>query len=296
MDIQWRDIASRIESLFSASFSIGGSQVTLADLLVVLGILVGTWLLSRGIRRALEGFMRQRDIGDQGTVSITLRILHYSIMVIGLMTALSQVNINLSGLFAAGAVFAVGIGFALKNLSENFVSGIILMFERSIKPGDIVEVDGYVVRVVRLGIRTTLARNRNDEEILVPNSHLVDATVKNFTLHDTLLRIRAQVGVEYSSDMSRVVEALQKAAEAQPWRLRSHDPVVLMKEFGSSSVDFEVSVWTDDPWRAPRLRSQLMQGIWLALADADIAIAFPQLDVHFDVPVTEAPSGLPQAS
>ena len=296
MDIQWQDIGARIESLFSLSFSIGGSQVTLADLLVVLGILVATWLVSRGIRRALEGFMHRRDIGDPTTVSITLRILHYLIMVIGLMTALSQVNINLSGLFAAGAVFAVGIGFALKNLSENFVSGVILMFERSIKPGDIVEVDGYVVRVVRLGIRTTLARNRDDEEILVPNSHLVDATVKNFTLHDTLLRIRAQVGVEYSSDMSRVLEALQKAAEAQSWRLKSHEPVVLMKEFGSSSVDFEVSAWTNEPWLAPRLRSQLMQGIWFALAEADISIAFPQLDVHFDAPVHESLSRLPRAS
>jgi small-conductance mechanosensitive channel len=296
MDIQWQDIGARIESLFSASFSIGGSAVTIADLLVVMGILIATWLVSRGIRKALEGFMRRRDIGDPGTVSITLRILHYSIMAVGLMTALTQVNINLSGLFAAGAVFAVGIGFALKNLSENFVSGIILMFERSIKPGDIVEVDGYVVRVLRLGMRTTLARNREDEEILVPNSHLVDATVKNFTLHDTVLRIRAQVGVEYSSDMARVMEVLQKTADAQPWRIQSHDPVVLMKEFGSSSVDFEVSVWTDDPWLAPRLRSKLMQGIWFALADADITIAFPQLDVHFDAPVTKALSGLPRAS
>ncbi len=296
MDIPWQDIGSRIESLFSASFSIGGSAVTIADLLVVMAILFATWAFSRVVRKGLERFMRRRDIGDEGTVAVALRIMHYGIMGIGLMTALSQVNINLSGLFAAGAVFAVGIGFALQNLSENFVSGIILMFERSIKPGDIVEVDGYVVRVLRLGMRTTLARNREDEEILVPNSHLVAATVKNFTLHDTVLRIRADVGVEYSSDMARVMEVLHTMAEGQHWRLKERDPVVMMTGFGASSVDFEVSVWTDDPWLAPRLRSKLLQGIWFALAEADITIAFPQLDVHFDAPVSEALSRLPRAS
>ena len=158
------------------------------------------------------------------------------------------------------------------------------------------EVDGYVVRVLRLGMRTTLARNREDEEILVPNSHLVAATVKNFTLHDTVLRIRADVGVEYSSDMARVMDVLQTMAESQPWRLQDRDPVVMMTGFGASSVDFEVSIWTDDPWLAPRLRSKLLQGIWFALAEADITIAFPQLDVHFDAPVSEALSRLPRAS
>lgn len=296
MDIQWQDIVSRIDALFGASFSIGGSPVTVADLLLVFAILGLTWFFSRMIRKTLERFMRRRDIGDPGTVAVTLRILHYAVMAIGLMTALSQVNINLSGLFAAGAVFAVGIGFALQNLSENFVSGVILMFERSIKPGDIVEVDGHVVRVLRLGMRTTLARNREDEEILVPNSHLVDATVKNFTLHDTVLRIRADVGVEYSSDMAQVMEVLQTMARAQSWRLEGRDPVVLMTGFGASSVDFEVSLWTDDPWLAPRFRSELLQGIWFALADAGITIAFPQLDVHFDAPVTDALSKLPRAS
>ena len=296
MDIQWQDVGSRIESLFGASFSIGGSAVTVADLLVVLGILFTTWLFSRVLRNGLERFMRRRDIGDEGTVAVTLRVTHYAIMAIGLMTALSQVNINLSGLFAAGAIFAVGIGFALQNLSENFVSGVILMFERSIKPGDIVEVDGYVVRVLKLGMRTTLARNREDEEILVPNSHLVAATVKNFTLHDTVLRIRADVGVEYASDMAQVMEVLQTMADSQPWRLQSRDPIVMMKGFGASSVDFEVSVWTDDPWLAPRLRSKLLQGIWFALAEADITIAFPQLDVHLDAPVSEALASLPRAS
>lgn len=296
MDNGWQDLIGSIGGVFSASFSIGGSDVSVADLLVVLAILVATWVFSRLLRRTVQSFMQGRDIGDPGTVAVTLRILHYAIMAVGLMTALTQVNINLSGLFAAGAVFAVGVGFALQNLSENFVSGVILMFERSIKPGDVVEVDGYVVRVLRLGIRTTLTRNRDDEEILVPNSHLVDSTVKNFTFHDTVLRLRASVGVEYGSDMKRVVEVLQAMADGLVWRLDNREPTVFMTEFGASSVEFEVSVWTDDPWNGPRYHSELMKGIWFALAEADITIAFPQLDVHLDAPVQEALTRLPRAS
>ncbi len=296
MDTEWHEIISAIGAVFQASFTIGGSAVTLADLLVVFGLLFLTWLVSRVVRRGLARIMRSRDVDDEGTVAITLRIVHYAIMLVGLLTALSQVGINLSALFAAGAVFAVGIGFALQSLSENFVAGVILMFERSIKPGDIVEVDDLVVRVLRLGIRTTLCRSREDEEILVPNSHLVGSPVKNFTLHDPLLRLRGKVGVAYDSDMARVMEVLQAMAEQLPWRVDTRQPAVFLTEFGPSSVNFEVSVWMDDPWVAPRRRSELMRGIWFALKDNDITIAFPQIDVHFDAPVDEALSRLPRAS
>lgn len=296
MDMQWQEIFGLVDSVLEASFTIGGSEVTVADLLVVVALLFLTWVFSRLFRRGLERIMRRRGVDDEGTIAATLRITHYFVMILGFLTAVSQVGINLSALFAAGAVFAVGIGFALQGLAQNFVSGVILLFERSIKPGDIVEVDGYVVRVLKLGIRTTLCRNREDEEILVPNSHLVESSVKNFTLHDTNLRLRAAVGVAYESDMRRVFEVLQTMADALEWRLQTRSPVVLLTEFGSSSVNFEVSVWTDDPWQAPRRHSDLMKGIWFALQEADLTIAFPQLDVHFDAPVDDALSRLPRAS
>lgn len=296
MDMQWQEIFGLVDSVLEASFTIGGSEVTVADLLVVVALLFLTWVFSRLFRRGLERIMRRRGVDDEGTIAATLRITHYFVMILGFLIAVSQVGINLSALFAAGAVFAVGIGFALQGLAQNFVSGVILLFERSIKPGDIVEVDGYVVRVLKLGIRTTLCRNREDEEILVPNSHLVESSVKNFTLHDTNLRLRAAVGVAYESDMKRVFEVLQTMADALEWRLQTRSPVVLLTEFGSSSVNFEVSVWTDDPWQAPRRHSDLMKGIWFALQEADLTIAFPQLDVHFDAPVDDALSRLPRAS
>ena len=191
-------------------------------------------------------------------------------------------------IFAAGAIFAVGLGFAMQNIAQNFVSGVILLLERSIKPGDVLAIDSTVVRVIDMVIRTTLVRTRDDEELIVPNSVLVQGTVKNYTLHDSIFRLRAQVGVVYSSDMRHVADTLRKVAESVTWRSDKRNPRILMKEFGTSSVDFDVSVWMDDPWEAPRALAQLNEAIWFALRDAGVTIAFPQLDVHFDRNVSEA--------
>lgn len=294
--IDWGEIGSAINDVLQYSVTIGGQDVTVVGVILFLAILVATWGFSRLVRRGLQRILDRRGVDDPGTVLVATRILHYFIMAIGVLTGLAQVGINLSALFAAGAVFAVGIGFALQTLSENFVSGVILLVERSIKPGDILEVDGTVVRVQRMGIRTTIARDRDDEEIIVPNSILVSNPVKNFTLQDSILRLRASVGVSYQSDMDQVAEVLRSAAEGMDWRLKTYDPTILLKEFGSSSVNWEVSVWIDDPWRAPRSHSLLMTAIWNALKENEITIAFPQVDVHFDSPIEEAVQRLPRAS
>jgi small-conductance mechanosensitive channel len=220
--------------------------------------------------------------------------MHYGIMAIGLAIAVDQVGIDLTALFAAGALFAVGLGFAMQNIAQNFVSGLILLIERVIKPGDVLEVEGAVVRVRRMGIRTTVARTRDDEEIIIPNATLVQSLVKNFTLGDSAFRVRVGVGVSYGSDMRRVRATLERVAAEQPWRLDRPEPVIFLVDFGSSSVDWEVSAWCDNAWGAPRAASELRQGIWNALKDAGIQISFPQLDVHFAPPVEEALARLPR--
>jgi len=218
-------------------------------------------------------------------------LLHYLILVMGATVALQAVGLNLSGLFAAGAVFAIGLGFAMQNIAENFVSGVILLLERAIKPGDILQVNDQVVRVVQMGIRSTLVRNRNDEDLILPNSNLAQGTVNNLTLDDSLLRIRAPIGVSYESDLRRVIQVLREAAVALEGRDLAQDPIILLTDFGDSSVNFEVSVWITDPWLAPRHLSKLNENIWWALKDADVSIPFPQVDVHL-TPPPKAPTDL----
>jgi small-conductance mechanosensitive channel len=279
-------------ALNSPLVTISGSAVTPSTIAVFALIVAVSWGLSRLARRATARSLKARQV-DAGTVAITQKLLHYGVMAVGLAVALDNLGVNLAALFAAGAVFAVGIGFAMQNIAQNFVSGLILLVERSIKPGDVVEVEGRVVSVSKMGIRATVARTRDEEEIIIPNSSLVQNSVKNYTYQDSLYRLRTEVGVTYGSDVAQVLEVLEGTAKAVEWRIPTREPVVFLKEFSDSAVTFEVSVWMNDPWTAPRARSTLNQSIWWALKEAGITIAFPQLDVHFD---DEALERLPRAS
>ncbi len=271
--------------------TIGGQPITLGTLLAaVLVLVVAMWISFLG-QRAIARPLARRSV-QEGTSAAIRRLFHYVVMLIAVGIALDTVGISLGALFAAGAIFAIGLGFAMQNIAQNFVSGVILLIERSIKPGDVLEVDGMVVMVDRMGIRATLVRSRDDEELIVPNSVLVQSTVKNFTLRTPLYRLRANVGVSYGSDMALVFRTLSAAAESLSWRIPKKEPVILMTGFGSSSVDFEVSVWIDDPWNARRSTSKLYDAIWWALKRADITISFPQVDVHFDPPVTQSLTGI----
>jgi small-conductance mechanosensitive channel len=184
----------------------------------------------------------------------------------------------------------------MQTVVQNFVSGVILLVERSIKPGDILEVQGTILKVVRLGIRSTVARTREDEDIILPNSTLVQASVKNLTFRDPSFRIRVGVGVTYGSDMKVVREVLERVARDFEHRHTEPEPVILLRKFGNSSVDWEVSIWIRTPWTEQAVRSALHEAVWFALKERGITIAFPQVDVHFDPPVTDAVTSLKPAA
>jgi small-conductance mechanosensitive channel len=277
-------------------FDLAGTSITLATLVVFVLIIVATVILSAVLQRALARALKFRGITHEGTLGAAKKLLHYALLALGLAVALQTIGIQLATLFAAGAVFAIGLGFAMQNIAQNFVSGIILLLERSIKPGDVLQVENRFVRVAKIGIRSTIAKTLDEEEIIVPNSVIVQGIVTNYTLRDSLYRLRCPVGVVYGSDMALVRQTLDRVGREVPWRNKTQEPVVLLTGFGSSSVDFEVSVWMDDPWRVKRARSELNEAIWWALKEAEITIAFPQLDVHFDPPVVQGLENLSRAS
>ncbi len=261
-------------------FRLHNAPVTLAALITAIVIVLVGRIVSGGAQAAISRAFKAGHSRNTGNLHAARRLVHYAVMLVALAIALETVGLSLNALFAAGAIFAIGIGFAMQNISQNFVSGMILLFERTIKPGDILEVEGVVVRVEALGMRATLVRTRSDEEMIVPNSVLVQSTIKNYTLHDSMYRLRASVGVSYGSDMRLVRSILEAAAAAFEPRMQSKPPVILLTGFGDSSVNFDVSVWTDDPWRAGPLLSSFHEAIWWALIDAKITIPFPQRDVH----------------
>jgi len=200
---------------------------------------------------------------------------------------------RLRGILALVAGLVVVLTFGLSSLAQRGVRRG--MMRRGVADEGVVEVTNKLLHYValfvgfgialRLGIRATIARSRDGEDVIVPNSLLVQSVVRNFTLDDASYRVRTEVGVTYGSDMQLVRETLEEVAKRNSTGVPRYEPQVLMLRFGNSSVDFEVAIWMDDPWFARRRLSQLNEEIWLALKREGIIIAFPQLDVHFDAPV-----------
>lgn len=276
------NLSQGIASLDVRLFDLGDTPITLGSVVVIVTILLATWLISWAVSRAIRKALKLRGLEDQGTLAVVIRLTRYLVLGAGLFVALRVAGIDLSTLFAAGAIFAVAFGFAMQNIAANFVSGVILLSEGAIKPGDVLDVEGRMVRVRDMGIRATTVRTLDDEDLIIPNSILVQSTVTNHTYRDDLMRLRVSVGVSYASDLRQVRQILQETADGLDWRFRDKSPVILLTEFGDSSVCFEVSVWIEDPWLSRRGRSDLRESIWWALRGAGITIAFPQLDLHLD--------------
>jgi small-conductance mechanosensitive channel len=269
-------------------FDIGTTTVTVATALTVLFMLVATVWLSRISQSAVQTLLERTRV-DRRTIGTTKSLIRYVVLVVGFTVALQTAGIDLTTLFAAGAIFAIAVGFAMQNIAQNFVAGVILLAERTIKPGDVLEVEGRVVRVEAMGIRSTIARSRDGEELIVPNSILVQSTVKNYTLADAYYRMQVSVGVVYRSDMSLVRRTLEQTAAkiAEKWGVSHPAPLVVMAGFGDNAVEFKVAIWMSNPWQWLPAVNDLHEAIWWAFHESEITIAFPQLDVHFDSQVTE---------
>ena len=264
-------------------FVIGETQVRVSTLVTVVVMLAITVKVAQWFRSLIDRALTRRNWpqGDAGTVAGLAR---YLILIIGFGLAIETAGIDLTALFAAGALFAVGLGFAMQSIAQNFVAGVIILSERSIKPGDILRVEGQVVKVLDIGIRASVTQTLDGEDLIIPNSVLIQTTVTNHTLKDSTYRIRVQVGLSYSSDMTIVKDTLIAIAKkvSQSYAVSGHPPQVIMVEFGDNAVNWEVALWMDDPWSARVARSALHEAIWWALKEKGLEIAFPQLDIHLD--------------
>jgi small-conductance mechanosensitive channel len=269
-------------------FKVGSTTVTPSTLVIAVVIVLLSFLCSRVIRAGMRRFFQRSGLAPTGEAGAVERLVHYGVVMMGVLVAMRTTGIRLDALFAAGAVFAVGFGFAMQNIAQNFVSGVILLFERTIKPGDVIEVGGQIVKVKQMSIRATIVRTLDEEDVIVPNSSLVQSNVKNFTLEDNIYRVRVMVGVSYNADVPKVKAVLEGCARSMDYREKGFEPRVLLLGFGTSALEFEASVWMRDPWNHRIAGSKLREAIWLAFKEQQIAIAFPQVNVHFELPVAES--------
>ncbi len=285
-------LSSEIFNVFNRSyFHFGGLPITpiLVLKLVVFLLLLG--LVARRVRAFIEDKLLVHTSMDLGQRDALARLTAYVIFALGLTIGLESLGVNLSSLLVLGGAVGIGVGLGLQNIANNFVSGIILLVERPIKLGDRVEIGGTNGDVVRIAARSTWVRTNDNVVIIIPNSEFVSNRVTNWTANDRQVRFAIAVGVSYKSDPQEVREVLTGVALANPDVLRNPPPEIRFMEFGDSSLNFELRVWTVSRVQTPNiLTSDLNFAIFSAFRDRGIEIPFPQRDVH--VKTFSAPLGL----
>jgi small-conductance mechanosensitive channel len=276
--MNWLDQLDRI--LEHRLFVIGGEPVRLIQLILFLVTLVVTLYAARLIRKLLERHLLTHFALHAGARYTLARLAQYLIWVFGLAVALKTLQFDLTTLAVVAGALGVGIGFGLQNIVANFVAGLVLLFERPIEVGDRVTVQDVEGNVRDINFRATTVLTNDNITVIVPNSQFLNNAVTNWSHGDPRVRIHVPVGVAYGSDTEKVTRSLMGVAAATDGVLKDPAPSVFFREFGDSSLDFELLVWIDQPARHLQIRSRLNYGIDAAFRKEGIEIPFPQRDVH----------------
>jgi|TARA_B110000503_G_scaffold61405_1_gene97405 small-conductance mechanosensitive channel len=263
---------------------IGDYALRTADLASAIGILLITMLVSRIITRAATMAAKRSRARDQNIYVIN-RMLKYIVYAVGILTALSTLGFGFGKLAIVAGALGVGIGFGLQSIVNNFVSGIIILFEKSLRVGDFIELpNGLLGEVREINIRSTLIRTLDNADILVPNADFITNQVNNWTLNDDVRRFSIPFSVAYGSDLELVTKAGLAAADKVELTLHRSNlkPVVLIHELGASGVECLLSVWTEGALvkRPGLVKSTYLTAIYNSLRDHGLEIPFPQMDVH----------------
>jgi len=268
---------------------IGSLQISLANILLFIVVLWIASLISRIVRTLLRDDILPRTALTRGTASTVSMLVNYTILGFGILLALAAAGIRVEQFALIAGALGVGIGFGLQNIVSNFISGLILAFERPIQVGDTVEVGNLMGNVRRIGIRSSTVRTFDGAEVIVPNNDLINFQVVNWTLSDRMRRIEVSVGVAYGTDPHRVLDLLTRVAGEHDKVLDNPGPVSLFRAFGDSSLDFALRFWTGDFANWWQIASEVTVAVNDALKEAGIVIPFPQRDLHvksIDPPAT----------
>ena len=273
----WEEI---IDILKKKLVSLGDVTITPAVLITVVLILLGAFWVSRLLRGMLRRNLFRQTHLNIGTQETICRILHYIIMLLGAFIAIQQIGVDLTTLAAISAVLMVGIGLGLQNITSNFISALILLFERPVQVGDFVEVGGVQGRIRVIKTRSSVVETLDNVSIIVPNLNFITQNVTNWSYRDSKVRIHISVGVSYGSDVDLVAETLLQVGRAHQEVLLNPEPTIQFLDFSNSSLNFDLLVWINDAARQYFVRSDLNFAIVKAFREQGITIPFPQRDLH----------------
>ena len=283
MNLDWNTV---IGWLNAPLFTSGATQITIASIVGLVLILVFVWWFSSAVEHGMRRVaLRGRSNDTSSTVYAFSRLARYVVWIVGTIMGLNYLGFDLTTLAFLGGAIGVGIGFGLQNIFSNFISGIIILVEKTLKIGDFVDLQsGVRGTVVEIGMRYTRVTTNDSVDILVPNSEFINGRVTNWTFTERSKRIRVPFGVAYGTDKRLVREAGIAAAKSVKGMLvdELHPADVRLTKFGDSSLDFELIAWVgpENIARPGGTNARLLWALEDELTARGIEIPFPQRDVH----------------
>jgi small-conductance mechanosensitive channel len=267
-------------TLLGAGIEVGEVSVHLGDVLV---FLFSSWLavwIAGAVRRLLREELPGHSRLPRGVGNSIASLSYYAVLLLGLLVALSAAGFKVSQLMLVFGALGVGIGFGLQNVVNNFVSGVVLMFERPIQPGDVVDAAGISGTVREIRLRATTIRTFDGADSVVPNGLLLSGNLTNWTMFDRSRRFEVTLGVAYGAAPAQVISILSATASATPGVAAEPAPVVLMTGYGDSALNFVIRAWTTDVGNWMNVRGELLQRVLAALQTAGVEIPYQQIDIN----------------
>ncbi len=271
-----------VNILSKISFRSGNIHISL--LMVIKGIL--TLFIFLWIAMKLSSYS-EKQIKKLSPLTPSIRVLLTKLLKFVIFTAvilitMSSLGIDLTALAVVGGAVGVGVGFGLQKIVSNFISGIIILLDKSVKPGDVIEIDNVYGQIKSIGLRYISVLTLDGKEYIIPNEDLITKKVINWSYSNNLVRTSVSVGVSYNSDVEKAMELLQEAIAGIDRILSKPPPKIFLNEFSDSSVNIEVKFWIRDPENGiNNIKSEVNKSIWKLFKEHDIEIPFPQQDIHF---------------
>ncbi len=270
-----------IKILDGMTFSLGQGHVSILGLLTgIFTLLLLIWL-ALVVSNILEGWLRKVPAVNPSARVLLSKVARIILVAAAFLFAVSSVGIDLTVFAVFGGAIGVGLGFGLQKVVSNFVSGVILLMDRSIKPGDVVEISGTYGRINKLAGRYTSVISRDGREHLIPNEDMVTQTVINWTFSHRMVRRHLPVGISYKSDVDLAMKLMIEAASEVPRTLDDPAPRVLIKGFGDSAINLELRMWIRDAKNGvSNVASDVYYNIWQKFNENDVQFPYPQRDIH----------------
>jgi small-conductance mechanosensitive channel len=278
----YREIIEQLKIYWSFElFKLGDSPFTTKTLISLIVSLFLLFYLTSKIKKLMIKRVFPRYNMDIGVSQSIATISSYLLIIIGLFVIFQTTGIDLSAVGLLIGALGIGIGFGLQSVTNNFISGIIILFERPVKVGDRIEIDDLAGNIITISARTTTVITNDNIAVIVPNSDLVNSRVINWSHLNRNVRLNFPVGVSYKENPEIIKKLLIEVADSNPGVLKEPKPDVLFDSFGESSLDFKLRVWTADYSDTPMvLKSQLYYAIFKKFKEHNIEIPFPQRDLH----------------